>query len=336
MRPTGRKKGRKRGFPFGGKLVYVTIAAVFLLFLFVYIVLFHYNAPNQPSNSEESPPKAAIVDQLSFFPVSTNQTFVETAIAILETAGFKVDYYNGTEITVESYRGIISHNYALIVFRVHSALEYSGNETTGNVDLFTSELYNETKVSEGGEYYWDAYFEHVVKVYFTFEGPSYFGISPGFVQHSGRFDDATIMMMGCSGLTYDTLAKAFIARGAEVYIGWNGPVTLPHTDKATIHLLRALLIEKETVKNAVTETMDQVGPDPSFEDCELLYYPVEAENYVIPISGMVVFSPETNICCLACFQHETERSVARALKKYVFGGHISHVVVWLKNSVLII
>lgn len=335
MRPAGRKKGRKRGFPFGGRLLYVIIAAV-LLCLLVYIVLFHYNgSPNNPSDGQGSTPKAAIVDQLSFFPDSRNQTFVSASRTILETAGFEVDYYNGTDITVESYRGILSHNYALIVFRVHSALEYSGNETTGDVDLFTSELYNETKVSEGGDYFWDAYFEYVVKVYFTFEGPSYFGISPGFVQHSGKFDDATIIMMGCDGLTYDTMAEAFIAKGAEVYVGWNGSVTSDHTDKATVHLLRALLIEKRTVKNAIAETMDEVGPDPSFEDSKLLYYPVGAENYVIPL-GRVVFPFQTNGCCLACFQHETERWVTRALKKYILGGHISHDVTCLKNSVLII
>lgn len=284
MRLARRKKSRKRGFSFGGKPTYIIVAAVFFVFLLVYVISSQNNpfplSSNQPSGDQESPPKAAIVDQLSFFLESRNRTFVETSITILETAGFTVDYYNGTDVSVESYKSILSHGYDLIVFRVHSALEYSGNETTGNVDLFTSEIYNETKVE--GDYLWDTYYDRVVKVYFTSEGPSYFGISPKFVENNGRFDNATIVMMGCDGLTYNTMAEAFIKKGAKVYIGWDGTITSDHTDRATTHLLRALVIEKQTVANAVADTMNQVGPDPSF-GWQLLHYPLRAENYVIPI-----------------------------------------------------
>lgn len=283
-----RKKVRKRGRTFRRKLTYGIIVAVFFSFLLIYIVSSHYNfftpSSNQPPGSQESPPKAAIVDQLSFFPDSENRTFVETSTTTLKTAGFTVDYYNGTDVTVECYRNIFSHGYALIVLRVHSALEYSENETTGNVDLFTSELYNETKAIE--DYYGDVLDDRVVKAYFTSGGPSYFGISPKFVEHSGQFDNATIVMMGCDGLTYNTMAEAFIKKGAKVYIGWDGPVTSAHSDKATVHLLRTLVTEKQTVTNAITETMNQVGLDPSF-GCKLSFYPLEAKNHVIPIGSMI-------------------------------------------------
>ena len=91
-------------------------------------------------------------------------------------------------------------------------------------------------------------------------------------------------MMGCDGLKYDGMAKAFTEKGVKLYISWGAGVSTAHTDKATIHLLQQLATEKQTIKKAVTETMKKVGPDPVYKSV-LLYYPIEAENFIIPKSS---------------------------------------------------
>ena len=89
--------------------------------------------------------------------------------------------------------------------------------------------------------------------------------------------------MGCDGLKYTSMAEAFIEKGAKVYISWNGPVSARHTDQTTAQLLKHLLAEKETIKEAVAETMKAVGQDPEFNESTLLYYPrtLDIDNYAI-------------------------------------------------------
>ena len=62
------------------------------------------------------------------------------------------------------------------------------------------------------------------------------------------FQNTTIIMMGCNGLTYPYMAQAFIGKGVKVYISWDLAVSASHTDKATIHLLQRLITEKQTIK----------------------------------------------------------------------------------------
>jgi len=64
----------------------------------------------------------------------------------------------------------------------------------------------------------------------------------------GTFQNTTIIMMGCNGLTYPYMAQAFIGKGVKVYISWDLAVSASHTDKATIHLLQRLITEKQTIK----------------------------------------------------------------------------------------
>lgn len=80
-------------------------------------------------------------------------------------------------------------------------------------------------------------------------------------------------MMGCDGIERTQMAKAFVKRGAAVYIGWNGTVAADHTDQATIRLLQGLTNgKKQTVEQVVTETMTEVGSDPTYNST-LLFYP---------------------------------------------------------------
>jgi hypothetical protein len=217
--------------------------------------------------------KAAIVDHLSL--TQPNQTFIETSTNTLEQAGYTVDYYPNENVTVEFYRNLATYGYGLIILRVHS--------TTGGypaVVFFTSERYSTSK------YMQEQLTDRVVPVAYSEEerdrGEGYFGITQSFVTSSikGRFANTIVVMMGCESLNNTLMARAFIEKGAKVYIGWNTLVLASHTDNAITHLLQNFLVEKLTLIEAVRQTFREVGPDPAYNSL-LIYYPAEAGEQTI-------------------------------------------------------
>jgi hypothetical protein len=108
-----------------------------------------------------------------------------------------------------------------------------------------------------------------------------FGIVPEFVSAQsvvgqatdmeGRFDDTVIIMMGCSGIAMEDMARAFIDKGASVYLAWDRSVELYYVDEAAPYLISQLCSEELTVREAVNNTMDVIGPDPN-HGAELLFY----------------------------------------------------------------
>jgi hypothetical protein len=257
-----------------------TATAIFLVFILLIVVFssyFTYNFLNQPQNQTTNPTssqlKAAIIDQLSL--TLPNQTFIETATNTLKQAGYTVDYYPGEKVTVEFYRNLPTHGYEIIILRVHSALG-ANNEPLA---LFTSER------TSGTKYVYEQLNDQLQGVAFLPYkpgDPTYFGIPPKFVKLSmnGKFQDATIIAMGCDGLTQTDMAEAFIEKGAKAYISWNSSVSASHTDQATICLLQHLATDKQTINQAIEKTMKEVGPDPSYKSV-LLYYPFKVGEQTI-------------------------------------------------------
>lgn len=263
------KKGKKPVFK--SKSTKGIVAVAFILGLCLVFYNFLLRQPSTINAPKTSPYKAAIVDQLSIS--NPNQTFIEATTTVLTTAGFTVDYYKGEEVTVNFYRNLGSHGYGLIVLRVHSLV----GTITGHVILFTAEPYSETAHVP------EQFARQVLRVRQFVGAPIYFGITSNFVRSKmeGTFENAIIIAMGCDGLKKGEMAEAFVEKGAKVYMSWNGPVIPDHTDKTTTHILLNLIAKNQTIENAVTETMKEVGPDPTYESV-LSFYPVEAGNYAIP------------------------------------------------------
>ncbi|MCH8850668.1 MAG: hypothetical protein IIC89_07570 [Chloroflexi bacterium] len=213
------------------------------------------------------PPRAAIVDQLSL--TVPNPDFVESATETLERAGYIVDYYPGEVVTVEFFRNLPTQDYDFIILRNHAAIVPTrGGSLT---ELFTSEPFSPTKYAK------EQKLGHLNAVaYDATSSDWYFGIGPAFIveRMRGKFDDTTVIMMGCNGLTTADTAEAFVRKGAETFISWSDFVSASHTDAATESLLENLLIEELSTEQAVAQTMAEVGPDP-FYDAVLLSYPTE-------------------------------------------------------------
>ena len=208
----------------------------------------------------DGPKTAAIVDQLSL--TVPNPEFIESARSLLHEAGYLVDYYPGEEVTVEFYRNLPTHDYDLIILRVHSA--GVRQEGVDRVNLFTSDLVTSVPddLKPG---YWEEGRAGLLRVVaYSDDGPEYFGIPPSFIESSmrGKFRDTTVVMMGCDGLRFARLGEAFLKKGANSFISWNQPVSASHTDAATERLLHNLFLEGLPAQEAVTQTMADVGPDP--------------------------------------------------------------------------
>jgi len=249
---------------------------IILVLVIVIIVLVSFYAFLHPPNTNMNlpPPRtAAIIDQLSL--TEPNQTLIQASTETLQSAGFTVDYYEPKDVTVEFYRDLPSKGYGLIIFRVHSA---GGIEGAEPLYLFTSEVF------VLGEYWAEYLAGRVVCVGVSMEHPPfYFGITPQFVRHSmkGKFQNTTILMMTCRALTYEEMAKAFVEKGASVYIGWTDLVEADHNDQATSILLQQLMTKSQTVAQAVTQVMNELGPDPRYSS-QLRWCPAENGDYAVP------------------------------------------------------
>jgi hypothetical protein len=226
--------------------------------------------------SQGYPARAAIVDHLSIsWP---NPAFVKECTAILKRAGYEVDYYKGEQVTVELYRDLPTHGYKLIVLRAHSAYIHKYL----SLAMFTSEPYSKQR------YVYEQLRNRVASGYihpYREGDPRYLVITDKFVRFSmkGSFNDTVIVMMGCAGIK-KCAATAFLQKGAKVYLGWDGPVSARHTDRATIRFLEHFLNRGQTVASAVEETMKDVGYEPPYKSI-LLFWPVEAGAYGIKNSN---------------------------------------------------
>lgn len=236
-------------------------------------LLFTHHQASKASSSRVPQLKAAIVDHLSIsFP---NKAFVNDCTSLIEAAGYEVDYYDGKQVTVDFYRELPAHDYNLIILRAHSAYirEYL------SLAFFTSEPYRKNK------YVYEQLRNRVASGHtpYSKRPTRYFVITDKFVRYSmqGKFKDAAIVMMGCSGIK-QCAANAFVQKGAKAYIGWQGSVSSQHTDKATLCLLESLLEKGNCIGKAVGDTMNMIGCDPKYNST-LLYWPIKAGRYTVPV-----------------------------------------------------
>jgi len=241
-------------------------------------------------------PKAGIIDHLSA--TNPNEQFVNTCTKMLKESGFKVFYHETEEITVDFYRRLPLMGYKIIILRSHSALTKIENETEAKppVTIFTSEPFNETK------YVSEVEAEQLGKVFFTDnDTKQYFGVTPLFIANNTMYNgykDTIVINMGCDTIVPNVIqindisipnlgwmADIFHKRGAILYTGFNGPVSVEYTDKTTISLLKHLLTFRYGLKEAVTKTQEDVGLDPDFGSSLMAGYRIGAEDYVIPCKG---------------------------------------------------
>jgi hypothetical protein len=239
-------------------------AGVALAFVVITVVLAVVLTAGGGGAPQTNTKRAIIVDQLILTQPDPN--FVSNSRATLAQAGYSVDYVSGDTVTVDFYRTLPSLGYDLILLRAHAGITTEVDATSGQrtneqyVSLFTNEAYDANKYSSDQ-------LNRLGKGTYTDGGDPLFAIGPKFVQDSmvGNFNHAVVVAMGCDGLRSNTTAQAFLDKGASAFVSWSKPVSGPHTDEATEKFLQHFLIDKEPVQQAVQQTANEVGPDPTYQ-----------------------------------------------------------------------
>ena len=213
--------------------------------------------------------KAAIIDQLAFR--DPDPAFITQATGLLKSVGFEVDVWQGTQITVDFYRKLPSMGYRFILMRVHSGslVQIKNGEAVEMPDtyLFTAENYTTTK------YVTDQLTNKVSYAIMEANTPNVFAVNSDFIRSAnGTFHNTVILAMGCESSEHTDLERAFVAKGASVYIGWSDIVTLDHVDKTTLDLLKNFCTGGMTVSQGISQTMATLGHDPYY-DSYLKFFP---------------------------------------------------------------
>jgi hypothetical protein len=251
------------------RTVYTVLAfsliACLIVALFFYSEGFFAGSPRVDGslggNVKDSVLRAALIDALSN--ASVGGEFADAVNRTLRGAGFVVDVYQGSEVTVD-FLEKFAGGYKLVIFRVHSALSFDGQ-----LYLFTAEPYSGEKYSE------EQYYCLVKEAYATDSSQPVFSVNWGFVKRlmTGEFNGTLVVVMGCDGASDSRVAEEFVNQGAVGYVGWNGSVLLSHSDEAVLHLVEDLYVGEQPLKMAVDDTNSRVGRDPASGSALICYTP---------------------------------------------------------------
>ncbi len=223
-------------------------------------------APTPPPN------RIALVDQLGG--QIPNPEFVERIGFLANKTGYGFDYYPSSQATLSMFLHLPEKGYAMIILRTHGTGRW--REDPGAITV--SDPYSQS------QHITDQLLDRLTAI--EVNGSVYFGLKPGFISQlmCGRFPGTAILVMGCNGIGRTDLARAFIDKGARVYIAWNYLVTVYETDLAFASLAGQLL-EGKTVGSSIQNVTTALGPDPT-TGAVLTYYPYPQENlYTVPLPG---------------------------------------------------
>lgn len=197
-----------------------------------------------PGTPSSSPRSALIVDQLALnYP---DPSFVTNVTSALAAGGYVVTYSGPGSNPIDLFHQLASKPYSLIIIRAHQG---------GGQAIITSTPYS---VSE----YQAEQLTGTLAAAEVDGGQLYFAITPKFItqQVQGRFSGTNIVVMGCAALqgSHD-LAISFLDKGANLFVGWDGSVTIIHTDISTVSLAQQLANGKSLPEAArIAGTADPV------------------------------------------------------------------------------
>jgi len=189
----------------------------------------------------ESSLKAVLIDSLSL--TDPDPLFISNVTHSLSVAGYSVDYYGPSQVTVDLFRNIALQNYRIVIIRGHTAT-YQGIPTS--LSIVTSESYSSLK------HVYEQLIGQVAPAIVR-PGNTFFAITPAFIRDAikGNLRDTLVVQMGCGTLTGNRdIANAFIDKGASAFVGWNNTVSSWYTDFATQKFV-ASLEHGQTVAEAV-------------------------------------------------------------------------------------
>ena len=235
------------------------------------IILVTFDALHQ---MDEDPrrPAVAIIDPLS---PDTWGEFTSSCTQRFQSVGYGVDVMTGPSVSVD-YLKTLKRDYSVIIFRVHSGV------FEDSVWFFTGEAY------DSGKHVLEQLANEVHIARTSSEAELLFAVGSRFVRRfmEGGLEDSLVVLMGCDGLASPELAEAFLEAGAAAYVSWDGPVSLAHTDKATLALIDGI-VEGMTLEGAIESSSKLAGPDERYGSSMEIYPPEGAAFKLFDVASGV-------------------------------------------------
>ena len=222
--------------------------------------------PTSPTRSR--PLTVALLDEVSAY--IPDPAFTDQVMATLSSAGYKVDFYPPSSITIQLLENLPSMGYGIVIFRNHST-----GFGQDSISIVTSETYSPDK------YVFEQLTGQVADVNLGIASKDFFAITPLFVREAmnGFFPGSIVLMMGCTGLANSEMAQAFVSRGAQVYVSWDKVVQAYRTDTAT-SIFWQWMTGGHSLKDSTAAATRQAAPDPIYQS-QLLFYPANEGSMVL-------------------------------------------------------
>jgi hypothetical protein len=234
-----------------------------IIVLLVTVVSSCSSMPNSPGQATPGPAelKAAIIDQID--DIQPNEALINGIERTLADYGFKtVDIFQGKAVDINLYLQLPQQGYKLIILRTHSGLLYENGDIYQGSWLFTNEICQQDLNHADQRLN-----KKIAKARIDDAHPWVYAIGSQFISESmrGNFNNCFIIAMGCYSFMRDDLAKAFIGKGAAIYLGWDNLVNLDYTDMATENLIKNLCEKNEPLSAAMINTFKVLGPEPDHQ-----------------------------------------------------------------------
>ncbi|MHC1627874.1 MAG: hypothetical protein ACXQTI_03475 [Candidatus Nezhaarchaeales archaeon] len=206
--------------------------------------------------------KAAIIDGLS--EDVPNPSLINEMSNLLKSSGYEVTVFNGSEVNVELFKNLPNMGFTLIIMRLH------GGRIRQPIGLFIGSGIFAEPFSEG-KYEYEYYSGYFLKGVAYIGGKEYFVITPAYVSEKfeGRFPGSTIIILSCYSMWDQVLASSLIEKGASIVVGIDHKVDVQYLDKVGLELVKQIS-QGASIEEAVSKTMEKIGPDPS-TGARLLY-----------------------------------------------------------------
>ena len=210
-----------------------------------------------------------LVDQLGAD--NPNPVFASNVSVSAKNAGYRFDYFPPNTATLGFFARLPLLGYSIIILRTHGTLGFPRDPSA----IVTSDNYSNS------QHVADQLLNRVAPV--DVNGSRYFGLESDFVSDvmCGRFQGTLILAMFCGGGgASNSLAKAFVEKGAAAYVGWDETVTVSHTDLVFASLVN-LIMKGVGVDESIQTVMTRLGTDP-ISGGKLVKYSLSSFSYNVP------------------------------------------------------
>jgi hypothetical protein len=250
----GKKRSRKM-------ILLLLVIVIFIIGVTSYIG-FYGLSQSTKAEKETAIRKAAIIDGLS--EDAPNPGLIDEMSNLLKSSGYEVTVFNGSRVNVELFKDLPEMGFTLIIMRLH------GGRIQQPIGLFIGSGIFAEPFSEG-KYEYEYYSGYFLKGVAYIGGKEYFVITPAYVSEKfqGRFPGSAIIILSCYSMWDQVLASSFIERGASIVVGIDHKTDIQYLDRVGLELAKQIS-QGASIEEAVSRTMEIVGPDPS-TGAKLLY-----------------------------------------------------------------